>query len=153
MGDVWVQISRIMATDSIGAFNKSWNMLCLDSALCKYWAPCLFGLKYLEMVTNDDGSTVVQIQFHWMPINEIKSRYGVEPPYDSTVDAMLQTTTTGVPRNPYYYLKSGTSFGVAINSKEEALKMKAALELQWVAVRLAALSGISKEWGYEGDLA
>ncbi|KAF3067840.1 hypothetical protein CFAM422_008441 [Trichoderma lentiforme] len=152
LGDVWVQISRIMATDYPGAFKYSWNMLCLHPTLCRYWAQCLFGLKYLEMTANDDGSTVVQFQFHWMPINGIKSCKRVEPPYDDAIDAMLQTTTTDVPRYWYcnYHLKSGDSFSVAVNSKEEAVKMKAALELQWVAVRLAALSGISKEWGCEG---
>ncbi|KAL6824559.1 hypothetical protein J3E69DRAFT_367021 [Trichoderma sp. SZMC 28015] len=151
VGDDWVQISRILAIDSIGAFGKSWNMLCLDSVLCEYWAQCLFGLKYLEMATNDDGSTVVQIQFHWMPINELKPHQRVEPPYDRAIDAMLQTTTTGVPEDGNLSLKSGDSFSVTINSKEEALKMKAALGLQWLAVRLAALSGTSKEWEYDSD--
>ncbi|OPB45713.1 hypothetical protein A0O28_0092790 [Trichoderma guizhouense] len=103
------------------------------------------------MATNDDGSTVVQIQFHWMPINEIKSHQGVEPPYDRAIDAMLQTTATGVLKFCNSGLKSGDSFNITINSEEEALKMKAALELQWLAVRLAALSGTAKAWEYASD--
>ncbi|KAJ4857780.1 hypothetical protein T069G_08677 [Trichoderma breve] len=88
MGDIGVQISRTMVTDSLGAFEKSWNMLCLHPTLCKWW-------------------------------------------------------------NFFHLLQPGDSFEILVDSQEEALKMKAALEFQWVAVRLAALSGTSKEWKWE----
>lgn len=84
-----------------------------------------------------------------MLINEIKPHQRVEPPYDRAIDAMLENIDTGELRN--YNLRSGASFSVTINSKEEALKMKAALELQWLTIRLAALSGTSKEWEYDDD--
>ncbi|KAL6693290.1 hypothetical protein J3F84DRAFT_350695 [Trichoderma pleuroticola] len=153
MGDVGVQISRIMATDSPGAFNQSWNMLYLHPTLCTWWSECLFGLKYLGMVTNDDGSTVIQIQFNWMPKNEVKPYHRVEPPYDGAIDAMLQTTVTDEQGDFFYYLSSRASFEVTVDNREEALKMKAALEFQWLAVRFAAMSGFTRfwKWGLELD--
>lgn len=152
MGDVWKQISRIMAMDPFGAFRKSWNMLCLHPTLCMWWSECLFGLKYLDMATNDDGSTVIQIQFNWMPRNKIIANRVAEPPYDSTIDAMLQTTVSDEQRNFFYHLASGASFEVTVDNKEEAFKMKAALEFQWLAVRLAAMCGITKCWELGQDL-
>ncbi|KAK4077011.1 uncharacterized protein Triagg1_3978 [Trichoderma aggressivum f. europaeum] len=152
MGDVGVQIGRIMATDSLGAFNKSWNMLCLHPTLCKWWSECLFGLRYLDMATNDDGSTAIQIQFNWMPRNEVEPDLRVEPAYDGAIDAMLQITVTDEQRDFFYYLSSGASFEVTVDNREEALKMKAALEFQWVAVRLAAMSGFARFWKWELEL-
>ncbi|KAL6817424.1 hypothetical protein V8C40DRAFT_268930 [Trichoderma camerunense] len=150
MGDIGIQISRIMVTDSLGAFEKSWNMLCLHPTLCKWWSECLFGLKCLEVAPSDDLRTVVRIQFNWMPRNEVKP-YDLARGYQRTLDAMMQTAITDEQRNFFYYLKSGDSFEILFDSKVEALKMKAALDFQWVAVRLAAMSGISKEWKWESD--
>ncbi|KAL7792807.1 hypothetical protein V8C43DRAFT_322151 [Trichoderma afarasin] len=150
MGDIGVQISRIMVTDSLGAFEKSWNMLCLHPTLCKWWSECLFGLKYLEMVTSGDGRTVVRIQFFWMPRNEIKPENLAEHPYQRTLDAMMKSVFTYEQRNFFHLLQPGDSFEILVDSEEEALKMRAALEFQWVAVRLAALSGTSKEWKWDG---
>lgn len=106
------------------------------------------------MATNDDGSIVIQIQFNWMPRNEAIPYHRVEPPYDNAIDAMLQTTVTDEQRDFFYFLSSGASFEVIVDNKEEALKMKAALEFQWLAVRLAAMSGFARfwQWGLEQDL-
>ncbi|EHK16119.1 uncharacterized protein TRIVIDRAFT_65061 [Trichoderma virens Gv29-8] len=140
-------IGRIMHSQPLGGLNKSWNMLCLHPTLCTWWSQCLFGLKYLGFVTNGDGSSVaVQIQFYWMPRNWVKPQELAEPPYDEAIDAMLQTVVADEQRDSFPDLESGKIFEVLIDNEEEALKMKVALECQWVAVRIAALSGAARVW-------
>ncbi|KAL7907010.1 hypothetical protein GGI35DRAFT_482376 [Trichoderma velutinum] len=109
------------------------------------------GAQFLGMVTNNDGCPVIQIQFNWMPRNDVEPDQLVEPPYDEAIDAMLQTDVADDAHNSFNYLRSGQSFEILLNSKEEAFKMKAALEFQWLAVRFAALCGTIKEWEWDRD--
>lgn len=127
-------------------------MICLHPLVRMWWSECLFGLKCLGIDTNGEQSTV-KIQFHWMPINTVKPHQLAEPPYDKAVDTMLESMVSDVQGGYFHGLESGQTFEIQLAS-EDAQRMKAALDVQWVAVRLAALSGAARswEWGLGNDL-
>ncbi|KAL7907008.1 hypothetical protein GGI35DRAFT_457486 [Trichoderma velutinum] len=152
LGDSGSNIRWVLFDAIPGTLDKSWNMLCLHPLVRMWWSECLFGLKCLGIESNGEHSTV-KIQFHWMPMNSVKPHQLVEPPYDKAVDAMLESMVSDVQGGYFHGLESGQTFEIQLAS-EDAIKMKAALDVQWVAVRLAAMSGAARswEWGLGNDL-
>ncbi|KAL6789770.1 hypothetical protein J3E68DRAFT_412329 [Trichoderma sp. SZMC 28012] len=153
LGHSGFEIGRILLKGTPNTFEESWNMICLHPLLRMWWSECLFGLKCLGVDSNGEHSTV-KIQFHWMPMNSVRPHQLVEPPYDKATSAMLESMASDVQEGYFHGLKSGQIFEIQLPSEEDAEKMKAALDVQWVAVRLAALSGAARswEWGFGNDL-
>lgn len=153
LGRSGFEIGRILLKGTPNAFEESWNMICLHPLLRMWWSECLFGLKCLGVDSDGEHSTV-KIQFHWMPINTVKPHQRVEPPYDKAIDTMLESMVSEVQKGYFHGLESGQTFEIQLASEEDATKMKAALDVQWIAVRLAALSGAARswEWGLGNDL-
>ncbi|KAL7938103.1 hypothetical protein V8C35DRAFT_141055 [Trichoderma chlorosporum] len=154
------QLGKIIVQESLGSLDKSWNMVCLHPTLHRWWSKHLFGLKCLGLVPNGDGkSTRVQIQFYWMPRNGIKPNDPAKPPYDKAMDEMLQTVATerdrgivkDVQRDSFHELETGQTFEIVVDNVD-AIKMKAALDLQWAVIRLAAMSGAAGVLGLGGNL-
>ncbi|KAL7943755.1 hypothetical protein V8C42DRAFT_328364 [Trichoderma barbatum] len=125
-------------------------MICLHPLLHQWWAECLFGLECLGIVPNDDKHSSVQIKFHWMPKNSVKPHQLAELPYDEVIDTMLHISPPNTEQEYFPELKSGQIFEIQLVS-EDAIKMKAGLDLQWVAVRLAAMSGAARAWKRDGQ--
>ncbi|PNP44217.1 hypothetical protein THARTR1_11108 [Trichoderma harzianum] len=67
---------------------------------------------------------------------------------------MLESMVSEVQEGYFHGLKSGQTFEIQLASEEDAKKMQAVLNAQWVAVRLAALSGAARSWerGLGNDL-
>ncbi|PTB49664.1 hypothetical protein M431DRAFT_126057 [Trichoderma harzianum CBS 226.95] len=153
LGRSGYKIGRILLRGTPNTFEESWNMICLHPLLRMWWSECLFGLKCLGVDSNGEHFTV-KIQFHWMPMNSVRPHQLVEPPYDKATSAMLESMASDVQEGYFHGLKSGQIFEIQLPSEEDAEKMKAALDVQWVAVRLAALSGAARswEWGLGNDL-
>ncbi|KAL7792805.1 hypothetical protein V8C43DRAFT_322149 [Trichoderma afarasin] len=153
LGDSGDEICHVFLRGNLGSLDKSWNMICLHPLVRMWWSECLFGLKCLGIDSNGEHSTV-KIQFHWMPINTVKPHQRVEPPYDKAIDTMLESMVSEVQKGYFHGLESGQTFEIQLASEEDATKMKAALDVQWIAVRLAALSGAARswEWGLGNDL-
>ncbi|KAF3067601.1 hypothetical protein CFAM422_008439 [Trichoderma lentiforme] len=153
LGQSGLKIARILLNGAPDTFEQSWNMICLHPLVRLWWSECLFGLKCLGIDSNGEHSTV-KIQFHWMPMNSVRPHQPVEPPYDKATSAMLESMASDVQEGYFHGLKSGQIFEIQLPSEEDAEKMKAALDVQWVAVRLAALSGAARswEWGLGNDL-
>ncbi|KAL6693287.1 hypothetical protein J3F84DRAFT_380455 [Trichoderma pleuroticola] len=153
LGDSSDDIGHMLLRGRVGTLDKSWNMICLHPLARIWWSECLFGLKCLGIDSNGEQSTV-KVQFHWMPINTVKPHQLAEPPYDKAVDTMLESMVSEVQEGYFHGLKSGQTFEIQLASEEDAKKMQAVLNAQWVAVRLAALSGAARswEWGLGNDL-
>ncbi|KAL7931923.1 hypothetical protein V8C35DRAFT_282256 [Trichoderma chlorosporum] len=140
-------LHQVIRRDLLDSLDKSWNMICLHPTLRRWWSKQLFGLKCLGLI-NNGASTQVQIQFYWMPRNGLKPYDLVQPPYDNAVTEMLQTVVTpnnheiiaDVQRDSFHQLETGHTFEIVVET-EDAVKMKAAFDLQWAIVRLAAISG------------
>lgn len=156
IGDSYKQLNRI-TKQSLGSLDKSWNMLCLHPTLHMWWSKCLFGIKCIGILPSDDEHSTVQIQFHWMPRNGFKPHQLIEPPYDNAISAMLQTIAddggiiADVRRDSFHELETGQTFEILVGN-EDAVKMKLVLDLQWAAVRLAAISGAAGVWQRGHDL-
>lgn len=147
LGEPMIPLLEIIASPE--SMEESWNMLCLHPILRLWWSKYLFGMKCLDVIPSDERS-ILRLQFHWMPRNYLDPETQVKPPYDSLVREMFQfvglpTRDEGVSfteeqRELFSQLKTGQTFEVLVE-KEDAEKMKMALDFQWAVTRLAAISG------------
>jgi hypothetical protein len=92
-----------------------------------------------------------------MPRNRINPKDRAEPTMD-TIKNMLQTTPeengTVIEEYRRYSgrpLETGDTFNIRLG-RQEAERMKVVIDVQWVVVGLAAISGLSRTWETTGTL-
>ncbi|KAL7927330.1 hypothetical protein ACQKWADRAFT_611 [Trichoderma austrokoningii] len=80
----------LLITSAPGSSDKSWNMLSLHPSLHSFWAKCLFAIKCLGITPLENNTSIIKLQFHWMPKNIRKHNELLKPPYNNTVDEIIQ---------------------------------------------------------------
>ncbi|KAL7813957.1 hypothetical protein V8C44DRAFT_326797, partial [Trichoderma aethiopicum] len=143
---------------AVGSSDKSWNMLSLSPTLHAWWEKALFGIKCLGVTHHDDKISEVKLQFHWMPSHSHKPRDCIRPPYQGFIQGLLESQAMGEPahveiiadarRDSLRELESGQTFEVLVD-KDDAEKMKMALDVRWAVGRLQAISGAAGDWESE----
>ncbi|RCI10340.1 hypothetical protein L249_4345, partial [Ophiocordyceps polyrhachis-furcata BCC 54312] len=149
---------RNWLTESPGAADKSWNMICLSPSLHRLWGKALFGLKYLGQLPAppDEAEVPVQLQFRWL------RREAVAPPeawkpinpegerdfetsrtsrFLNGVDAesMVSAHFAGSARP----VESGHVITIRI-PREDVQKFIAVINIQWSLCQLAAMSAAAE---------
>ncbi|KAM0263527.1 hypothetical protein ACHAQJ_001146 [Trichoderma viride] len=147
---VWAQLKELIQAGP-GFCDQSWNMISLNPTLHDWWKRCLFGIKCHGVVPVDRGTSVVRLQFHWMPRNKVNPKEHAELTAD-TIQKMMQT----VPEQNWSIieeygrcsgrpLETGYTFNVVLG-RQEAERMKVMIDVQWAVVTLAATSGLARTW-------
>lgn len=144
-------------SDAPGGSDHVWNTICMNPLLHKWWAQAFFGLKCLGIAPTDKGTSIVEVQFQWMP----RSKKNPTAPCILTendmrlmVDEIKALTDGGdlpvTPKHPHgkvgtsqVNLRSGYTFRVEM-SPEDAGRFKDMLDLQWACIVIAALSGAAR---------
>ncbi|KAL7931257.1 hypothetical protein V8C35DRAFT_282885 [Trichoderma chlorosporum] len=152
--------AKELLTTAPGSSDKSWNMISLHSTLHTWWRNCLFGVKCLGIIPHSEEYSKVRLQFHWMPHHTRKPDDLVAQPYEDVIREMLQSSVnaqgdlglvTGMRRDSGRELETGQTFEICVE-KDDAWKMKAALDIRWAVTRLAAISGAARAWELEDGL-
>ena len=169
-GDVLAaELCSLLANQTeLGSSNKYWNMLIMSRDLRQCWGQAGFGLycKDIAPCEEHDESTDlakvpfnVTIQFHWlrrrlkMPNDRITLE-GDDNEFMKMVETQIEYERDGSPRykNNYGFpieavrvdtntpILSGHEFTISMPG-EDAKKCKLMLDLQWVIIRIAAMSG------------
>lgn len=150
---------NVLVVDEPGSSDKSWNMLSLHPTLHALWEKCLFGIKCLGIVPHDNEYSKIQLQFHWMPYQTRKPGDMIKTPYENFIREISQSPvneqanpaiTMEVRRDSGRELETGQTFEI-LAEKDDAEKMKVALDVRWAVVRLAAISGAARAWDLEDD--
>lgn len=56
------------ANGELGASDKAWNMICLETQLHRLWGKTYFGLKKIGKVEEDeDDYFSFKVEWHWLP--------------------------------------------------------------------------------------
>lgn len=152
----------------LGSSNKYWNMLIMSRDLRHCWGQAGFGLyckdiapceEYDESIDLAKVLFNVTIQFHWlcrrlkMPNDRITLE-GDDNEFMKMVETQIEYERDGSPRykNNFGFpieavrvdtntpILSGHEFTITM-PEEDAKKCKLMLDLQWVIIRIAAMSG------------
>ncbi|UKZ54077.1 hypothetical protein TrVGV298_007882 [Trichoderma virens] len=145
-----------LLTPEAGCSDKSWNMICLTPTLYSWWRQCLFALKCIAVTTIDEYNAKIRLQFHWMPRNKVNPHAPAEP-LRRDIEAMMFTMPEphgaiigDTRRGSSRPLETGQTFEISM-SPEQAFNMKVMIDVQWVMVRLAAISGLARSWETRDD--
>ncbi|KAK5992043.1 hypothetical protein PT974_05439 [Cladobotryum mycophilum] len=122
-----------------GASDKPWNMLCLNDKLHVWRRQSRFRLKCLEIPAINAQESMIRIEFHWLPRNEIDPRKEMRLKSEEE-----HVNIAGTNRE----LTTGQIFEIGPMSHHYAQNMKAMLDLQWALRLLAALSGAAGRLDY-----
>ncbi|RSL61907.1 hypothetical protein CEP54_005987 [Fusarium duplospermum] len=150
MGPKWTNDNSPLLANSraLGGSDHVWNTICLNPLLHKWWAQALFGLKCLGIIFKDENTSVVKVQFRWMPprskknptvpcnLTENEGKKMVEEIRSFTDGGSLPAT----PKHGEIGLLSGHTFHVEM-PPEDAGRFRDMLDLQWACIVIAALSG------------
>lgn len=153
MGIEWTDEKSLLLTNPYapGGSDHVWNTICMSPLLHKWWSQAFFGLKCLGILPTDEGTSIVEVQFQWMPRskrNPMASCSLTEENDMKMIDEVKAFTDGGsLPVIPEHSrldlncpLLSGHTFHVEM-PPEDAERFKDMLDLQWVCIVIAALSG------------
>jgi len=177
--DLWALYCRKRFAARVGASDKSWNEISLNSQLHAWWSEGYFAFKPLGIDgTIFDGVnakghpgkyTRVKLQFHWMP-----RRKDIGMKATTTLDASkearpqdytdLFNKTYGDPDtdglNPVFaqdrrisvshVIETGDIFYVKVESRY-AERMLTAFRIQWASIRIFSLAGGAESLDDVGD--
>jgi hypothetical protein len=158
-----------LLAESLGGTDKAWNMLALNRQLHKWWAKCYFAFRCLGITPQSEGQSIIQLQFCWMkqqkPIkakrkgkNQHDSNHWIreiDPDSDNNkklVEDWKAQIHAGVPdaceagvvwatdANSHQPLLSGHTLKIQM-ATEDALNMKAMIDLRWACIQMATMSG------------
>lgn len=129
-------------------------MISLDPDLRRLWNRHFFGIQCLGILPIDRQASAIWLQFHWMPRNQLDYRQRAELNMN-TIQEMLQITALEENDVVEKYrscthrpLEAGHIFSIRMG-KQEAIRMKRVIDLRWVIVRIAAISGLARSWGLQ----
>ncbi|KAI9899453.1 hypothetical protein N3K66_005914 [Trichothecium roseum] len=133
-------------TSDPASLDKAWNMLTLSNDVHACWSKALLGFKYQGHITAGD-STIFTLQYRWLgkstarPKDRITLDMLNDPTKKALVDQLhlghedyLAFTRSGRP------VTSGSTIDIEIPT-QDAANFKAAIELQWALLKVAALCG------------
>jgi hypothetical protein len=148
--EVWSELSYFVFTGP-DRCDKCWNMLSLGPDLRKLWKEYFFGIQCLGILPIDGQASTIWLQFHWMPRNQLKFNDHAEPNMD-TIQRMLRSIppekndiVEKYRSHTHSPLETGQIFSIRMGN-EEAISMKHVIDLRWVIVRIAAISGHAWFW-------
>jgi hypothetical protein len=127
-------------TARLGVSDMAWNMISLNTQLHRWWGMAYLGFKYQGILPGPtDEQRLIRVQFHWMPrrLSDERDEEDIRAHLQSTwasQQGVAAFRTTGRP------VATGDVFDVVV-AAEDAFRMRRALELQWVLIRVAALAG------------
>ncbi|KAF5017578.1 hypothetical protein F66182_10467 [Fusarium sp. NRRL 66182] len=150
---------ELVRPDKLGATDKVWNMLCLDPELQMLWARgyCAFKCIGIEPVGKKEAKVI--LEFRWMP--QTKMRFGqqmdihgpgMRNDWNAIIEEMNLFHESGnkppVPRDEETRvalahcasLVSGHRVNIQMKT-EDASRFKEMIEMQWMCILMAALSG------------
>ncbi|KAH0491039.1 hypothetical protein TgHK011_002485 [Trichoderma gracile] len=134
-----------------GGSDKSWNMLSMTPTLGSLWKKGHFAFRCVRITPTDEENAVIRLQFHWMPRNDVDPK-AVATLSKESILRLLQDTSgldghngADARRTTGRRLENGHTFGLAM-TMAEAVRMKTAIDIQWAAIRLAAISGLARTW-------
>ncbi|KAK1241229.1 hypothetical protein MKX08_001203 [Trichoderma sp. CBMAI-0020] len=144
----WPEFDSLVSSGS-DRCDKSWNMISLGPDLRDLWEEHFFGIQCLGILPIDHQASAIWLQFHWMPRNQLDFEHRVELTTD-TVQRMLQIIPPGENDLVEEYrsrthrpLKTGHIFSIRMG-KQDALSMKQVIDLRWLIVRIATISGLAR---------
>lgn len=127
-------------TAGLGVSDKAWNMISLNTQLHRWWGKAYFGFRCQGILPGpNDIQQLIRLQFHWLPgalsneCDEEDLRTHLSSVWGPR-EGVAAFRVTGQP------ITTGDVFDVVV-AAEDALKMKAAFDLQWALIRVAALVG------------
>ncbi|RSL91711.1 hypothetical protein CDV31_015398 [Fusarium ambrosium] len=161
MGAQWTDENSLLLAnpDVPGGSDHVWNTICINPLLHKWWAQAFFGLKCLGIIDKDKNTSIVEVQFRWMP----RSKKNPTAPCSLTenerkkMEEEIRAFTDGgsLPATPKHGkigasrinlscpLLSGHTFHIEM-PPEDARRFKDMLDLQWACIVAAALSGAAE---------
>ncbi|KAK3987153.1 hypothetical protein QBC44DRAFT_361032 [Cladorrhinum sp. PSN332] len=156
VGERLTQAEDLFASKLAINDKEVWNKINMSLQLVVWWDHCRFGLKYVDATacTPEDnkpaGTIKVKLQWHWMPtkVNDVEPLGRARPEFlVAFVEANGDPTAFGDegfiaearPRSGRL-IRTGDIFYTYV-AGEHVEKMKLALEIQWVLVRLAVIAG------------
>jgi hypothetical protein len=156
--------------------DKHWNVIKMQTQMHRYWGKARFGLEPLMKTTKlDDKFSTIRVRWHWLPrqLSDALSRHNaIRPGGDtskpcrlrvdlykedlvSVIEEALQDFPGNrdviLPEDQFGHLKhgryivTGKCFELKVET-EDAPKMTALLEAQWIAIRMAAISGAAEQY-------
>ncbi|KAK1759902.1 hypothetical protein QBC47DRAFT_438186 [Echria macrotheca] len=147
--------------NGLGTSDKVWNTISLHPEVCEWWRRAYFGFRCLgikEKGVGDGGGGggwLVSVRFYWMPGRLAGFREGNE--------GVLARWPTETGKNPYLHkrdldnlryhpdvpeerrgkrIDTGMVFEIPVDTRAEAKKMRVAFDVQWLLVRIAAMTGL-----------
>ncbi|TFB00243.1 hypothetical protein CCMA1212_007746 [Trichoderma ghanense] len=139
-----------------GGSDKSWNMLSLTPTLGSLWKKGQFAFRCVRITPTDDDKAVIRLQFHWMPRNDVDPRAVATLTKENILRLLEDTSGLDGPsgadarRTTGRRVENGHTFGLSM-TMAEAVRMKVAIDIQWIAIRLAAVSGLARTWDAGND--
>ncbi|KAL6886282.1 hypothetical protein HDV57DRAFT_515436 [Trichoderma longibrachiatum] len=134
-----------------GASDKAWNMLSMTLAMGALWKKGHFAFRCVRITPVDGDRAVIRLQFHWMPRNDVDPK-AVATLTEENILRLLQDTSgldgpggADARRTTGRRVENGHTFGLRM-TMAEAVRMKVAVDIQWAAIRLAAISGLARSW-------
>ena len=140
---------------ALGGSHKAWNMLSVDLALHRYLKYGLCAFKWLATDPAPNGEVRVTLQFHWMPLLELRwgkrmniNRRGARNDFRKLVEDIKNfdqgpqvTHKYGTVMDKYGKpLRSGQLIYIAM-SKQDAEQCRDAVKVHWACVVYTALCG------------
>jgi hypothetical protein len=143
-----------------GVADSAWNMLALHPEIVEHWRKARCAFKYISQAPVSEAETELTLEFRWLPINRLnpkgyacRSMTEILYMFDPATNPHESCTSRSPPPMD---IASGTRFDIRID-KRDAPRMILAIDMQWYALRLAALSGAAEYPDYvevanpEGD--
>lgn len=135
-----------LLTSDPASLDKAWNMLTLSNDVHACWSKALLGFKYLGRTPEGD-STKFTLQYRWLGKSTAKpkDRITLEMLNDPTKKALVDQLDLGFQDYLTFTrcgrpVTSGSTIDIRIPTKD-AEQFKAAIELQWALLKVAALCG------------
>ena len=132
-----------------GCSNHAWNMISLARQLRMEWSMARWGFKYIGTAPlPSEGKWKVTIQFHWMledPNRHVSPNNAVDWNKNHLDELQHPSSATAINVKTCRSVATGDTFTVTFTTAEEAHNFKLMIKLQWAMVRIAALSGASRD--------
>ena len=134
-----------------GGSDECWNMLSMTPALGALWKRCFFAFKCVRITPTDNDNGIIWLQFNLMPRNDVDPQAVVTPTKENLLRLLQDTPSSegssaaDALRTSGRHLENGHTFGLSM-PMDEIVRMKVAIDIQWNAIRLAAISGLARTW-------
>ena len=134
----------------LGVSDKAWNMISLNTQLHRWWGKAYFGFRCQGILPGPtDKQQLIRLQFHWLPgaLSNERNKEDLRTHLSHTWGPQQGVAAFRVTGQP---ITTGDVFDVVV-AAEDALKMKAAFDLQWALIRVAALVGAANVYADAAD--